>query len=376
YKRNGMYYNIFAAECCSEFIAYSTATSATGPWTYRGTVMSRQGSSFTNHPGIVDFNGGSYFFYHNGALPGGGGFTRSVAVERFTYNSNGTIPTINMTTTGAPQIGTLNPYVRQEAETIAWSSGIETEPASSGSLNVWSIENGDYIKVKGVAFGTGASSFTARVASAAAGGNVELRLDSPTGPLVGRCTVPGTGGWQTWTNTSCSVSGATGTRDLYFRFTGGGGHLFNFDWWQFTGGTGPASYRIANRNSGQVVDVQSPNTADLAVIGQWASNGNAWQQWRFVDAGNGNVTLQSAHSGKCVDILNFSTADGAPVVQYTCHGGANQVFSWRSIGNGYYDLVNLNSNKCLNVVGGSTALGAALEQRTCTSANSMQWSRT
>ncbi|WP_423791065.1 RICIN domain-containing protein [Micromonospora cathayae] len=376
YKRNGLYYNVFAAECCSEFIAYSTAPGPTGPWTYRGTVMPRQGSSFTNHPGIIDFNGGSYFFYHNGALPGGGGFTRSVAVEKFSYNSDGTIPVLNMTTAGVPQVGTLNPYVRQEAETIAWGSGIETEPASGGTLNVGWINNGDYIKVKGVAFGTGATSFTARTASAASGGTIELRLDSATGPLVGSCRVAGTGGWQTWTNTSCTVSGATGTRDLYLRFTGGSGELFNLDWWQFTSGTNPTtSYRITNRNSGQVVDVQSPNLNDLAVLGQWPGNGNAWQQWRFNDAGNGNVTLQSVHSGKCADVVNASTADGAGIVQYSCHGGANQLFTWRSTGDGYYNLVNANSNKCVNVAGGSTAQGAVLEQRTCGSATSMQWSR-
>src|SRR5688572_9743183 len=152
YKRNGLYYMVFAARCCSEFIGYSTSPGPTGPWTYRGTIMPTQGSSFTNHAGVVDFNGGSYFFYHNGALPGGGGFTRSVAVERFTYNADGTFPTINMTTTGATQIGTLDPYVRQEAETAAQSSGIETEPSSEGGMNVGWIDNADWIKIKGVAF--------------------------------------------------------------------------------------------------------------------------------------------------------------------------------------------------------------------------------
>ncbi|WJK42813.1 family 43 glycosylhydrolase [Solwaraspora sp. WMMA2056] len=240
YKRNGIYYNVFAAECCSEFIGYSTAPGPTGPWTYRGTVMPRQGASFTNHPGVVDFAGGSYFFYHNRALPGGGGFTRSVAVEKFSYRADGTIPTMNMTTAGAPQIGTLNPYVRQEAETVAWSAGIETEPSSEGTMNVGWLENGDYIKVKGVAFGTGASTFTARVASGSSGGSIELRLGGPTGTRVGTCAVPGTGGWQTWTTVSCPVTGATGTQDLYLRFTGGSGYLLNADWWQFsTGGTPP-----------------------------------------------------------------------------------------------------------------------------------------
>ncbi len=234
YKRNGLYYNVFAAKCCSEFIAYSTAPGPTGPWTYRGTIMPTQGGSFTNHAGIIDFNGGSYFFYHNGALPGGGGFTRSVAVEKFTYNADGSIPQITMTTAGAPQNGMLDPYVRQEAETIAWSAGVETEPASEGGMNVGFLENGDYIKVKGAAFGTGAGTFTARVASAGAGGRVEVRTGSPTGTTVGTCTVPVTGGWQNWSTVTCPVSGLTGTQDLYLRFAGGSGYLFNVNWWQLT----------------------------------------------------------------------------------------------------------------------------------------------
>jgi arabinoxylan arabinofuranohydrolase len=233
YKRNGLYYNVFAAECCSEFIAYSTAPGPTGPWTYRGAVMPRQGSSFTNHAGVIDFNGGSYFFYHNGALPGGGGFTRSVAVEKFAYRADGTIPTITMTTAGAPQVTALNPYVRQEAETIAWQNGVETEVSGEGGRNVGWIENGDWIKVKGVAFGAGAASFEARVASATSGGRIELRLGGPDGTLVGTCTVPGTGGWQSWSTATCPVNGASGTQDLYLRFAGGSGYLFNLNWWQF-----------------------------------------------------------------------------------------------------------------------------------------------
>ncbi|MDA0633950.1 family 43 glycosylhydrolase [Nonomuraea sp. MCN248] len=246
FKRNGLYYNVFAAECCSEFIAYSTAPSATGPWTYRGTIMPRQGSSFTNHAGIIDFNGGSYFFYHNGALPGGGGYTRSVAVEKFTYNADGTIPTINMTTAGPPQIGTLDPYTRQEAETVAWASGVETEVSGEGGMNVGFVDNGDYLKIKGVAFGDGASSFTARVASATSGGRIELRLGGPTGTLVGTCAVNGTGGWQTWASVTCPVSGATGTRDLYLRFAGGSGYLFNLNWWQFTRSGGGGAELLTN----------------------------------------------------------------------------------------------------------------------------------
>jgi hypothetical protein len=154
--------------------------------------MATEGASFTDHLGIIEYKNQPYFFYHNGALAGGSGYTRSFAVESFNYNSDGTIPPLlRMLYAGPKQIDTLNPYVRVEAETMAWPQGIETE-VISGGLAVSFINNNDYIKVKSVGFGNGASSFTALVASGSSGGKIELRLDSNSGTLVGTCTVSGT----------------------------------------------------------------------------------------------------------------------------------------------------------------------------------------
>ena len=233
YKRNDLYYLIFAAGPISEHISYSTSSSPTGPWTFGGIVMPTQGNSFTNHPGVCDYKGNSYFFYHNGALPGGGGFNRSVCVEQLKFSDDGTIPTLKMTKEGAPQIGHLNPYDTVQAETICWESGVETEKCSEGGMNVCDIENGDYIKIKGVDFGTGAASFEARVASETNGGNIEIYLDSLTGTLAGICTVPGTESSQTWVSKSCTVTGANGVHDIFLKFTGDSGKLFNFNWWKF-----------------------------------------------------------------------------------------------------------------------------------------------
>jgi len=233
YKRNDLYYLIFAAGPISEHISYSTSPSPTGPWTFRNILMPTQGRAFTNHPGVCDYKGNTYFFYHNGALPGGGGFHRSVCVEQFEFNDDGTIPTLNMTKEGAPQIGHLDPYATIQAETICWASGVETQPCSEGGMNVCDIDEGDYIKVKGVDFGEGASFFEARVASATRGGNIEIRLDSPTGTMAGTCAVLGTGDWQTWVTTSCMVKNITEVHDLYLVFTGGSGSLMNVNWWTF-----------------------------------------------------------------------------------------------------------------------------------------------
>jgi hypothetical protein len=74
--------------------------------------------------------------------------------------------------------------------------------------------------------------FTAQVASGAAGGTIELRLNGPEGTLIGSCAVGNTGGWQQWTAVSGPVSGAVGVQDLYLRFVGGDGLLLNLDYWR------------------------------------------------------------------------------------------------------------------------------------------------
>jgi hypothetical protein len=206
------------------------------------------GTTFTNHPGVIDYKGHSYFFYHNSSLPGGGDYKRSVCVEEFTYASDGKIPSIKGTTDGPAPVATLDPFSQVEAETIAFSSGLKTETCTDtgGGMNVKSISNGDYIKVKNVDFKAGVTSFDARVSGAASNAKVELHLDSQTGTLLGTCDVSGASAWTTKT---CTVSGGSGKHDLFLKFTGGSGDLFKFNWWKFTGmsdptgGTGGAAGR-------------------------------------------------------------------------------------------------------------------------------------
>jgi hypothetical protein len=101
-------------------------------------------------------------------------------------------------------------------------------------MNLSSINNGDYIKVRNVDFLDGVTSFEARVSAASDNAKIELRLDSQTGTLLGTCDVAGASSWSTKT---CTVSGGSGTHDLFLKFTGGSGELFKFNWWKFSGPT-------------------------------------------------------------------------------------------------------------------------------------------
>lgn len=235
YKRNGLYYMIYAAEF-PESIHYSTAEKPEGPWQARGVVMPLQGGSNTNHPGMIDYKGNSYFFYHNDALPGGHSYCRSVAVEQFVYNADGTIPQMMMTEGIEKGVGTLNPYKKTEAETIAWSEGLTTVQDDNVGVYVSSIHDSDYIKVRDVDFGQkGAAKFSANVASRYHGGDIEVRIGSKEGELIGTLNVPYTGEWDNWEIHSTNVKPVKGIHDLYFVFSGKKPHeLFNFDYWLFS----------------------------------------------------------------------------------------------------------------------------------------------
>ena len=230
---------LYAAGGVPEHISYSKASSPVGPWSYVGEIMPLcETNSFTNHCGVADYKGHHYFFYHTGKLPKGGGFGRSVAIEDFKYNADGSFPTILPTDEGVSPVGTFNPYRRVEAETMAYSKGVKSEQNDEVGVYLTDIHNGDFIKLREVDFGNRVPrTFTARVASGLRGGRIDIRLDSICGQSLGVLNVPATGGWEKWQTLTLDLKTiASGTRDLYLVFQGRKGpKLFNFDWWEMRG---------------------------------------------------------------------------------------------------------------------------------------------
>lgn len=232
YKRNGKYYLEYAAGGVPEHWAYSTADKINGPWTYQGKMMGTADGSFTIHGGSVEYKGHYYLFYHNGKLPGGGGYKRSTCVEEYTPNEDGTLPFIKATTTGVKPLQTLNPYERQEAETINQCKGVKCMGDHTGCY-VTDISSGDYIKVRNVDFGeAGAQSFTAKV-KADSKCALSIRQESETGTIKGYVTINPTNG--EWQEVMCDLRAPiTGIKNIYFTFSGSGSSLFDFDSWQFS----------------------------------------------------------------------------------------------------------------------------------------------
>ncbi|GAB2794933.1 family 43 glycosylhydrolase [Amycolatopsis magusensis] len=134
-----------------------------------------------------------------------------------------------------------------------------------------------------------------------------------------------------------------------------------------------ASYVLVNRNSGKALDVYDLATNDGARIAQYTRNDGAWQQWQFVDSGNGYYRLKSRHSTKVLQISGGSTADAADVVQWTDSNATSQQFRLADSANGDVRLLNRNSGKALEVYEWSTADGARVVQWPDLDGANQQW---
>ncbi|MDQ5980867.1 MAG: arabinoxylan arabinofuranohydrolase [Verrucomicrobiota bacterium] len=254
HKRNGVYYFSYSTNPANGLrIDYLTSSSPTSGFVYRGIAAGQPPSNNNNnHHAIFSLNGSWYHAYHNRYVATQAGiattYRRNLGLERLEHNGDGTLQPITYATNSLTQLLSVDPFTRNEAEAFNAQSGIATGTCSEGGMAITEVTNGTWIKVAGVDFGsTGAGKFNVRVASATSGGIIELRLDNhSTGPLIGTCSVAGTGGWQTWTTVSCAITVATGVHDLFLKFTGGSSPLMSLNSWQFdpsssSGPTAPSS---------------------------------------------------------------------------------------------------------------------------------------
>ena len=99
HKYNGKYYLTYASQW-PEKIAYAVADRIEGPYKPMGIISEIAGNSNTTHPAIVQFKQQWYFFSHNGGLPDGGSYSRSIIAEPMSYDAEGRINFIPPTAEG------------------------------------------------------------------------------------------------------------------------------------------------------------------------------------------------------------------------------------------------------------------------------------
>ena len=251
YKRNGKYYLAYATTCCPEALGYSMSDSPMGPWEWKNYIMKPTQRDRGNHPGICDYKGHSYVFGQDYDLMHINTFThherRSVSAVELTYNADGTIQEEPYWLDQKPlkQLQWLNPYQRVEAETMAWGNGLKSAkmgipntgviadmPFSTGKRNmyIFDINDGEFIKLRGVDFKEGAKRFN--ITAAATGHcDITLHIDSENGPVIGKVKITETGDVENYRIFNTKLTKVKGVHDLYICFSNAAGDV-RLDWWE------------------------------------------------------------------------------------------------------------------------------------------------
>jgi hypothetical protein len=235
-KRKGIYYLVYThmgrggRPTC---IGYSIAKSPFGPFTYRGVIIDNNycdPGNWNNHGSIVEFKGRWYVFYHRSTQ---GSFTmRKACVEPITFNQDGSINEVEMTSQGAE--GPLNPCEKMQAERACLLHGnVRIQSVTRDNDLLAGIKSGDRAAYKYFDFGQGVDRLTLCIAPGAKKGKISVATDSPWGAVIGSITVPANGDGKTWKNLSCDVQGAKGVHAVWLNFEGEGEELFKVDWFQF-----------------------------------------------------------------------------------------------------------------------------------------------
>jgi predicted GH43/DUF377 family glycosyl hydrolase len=221
-KRGDTYYYIYASTIRKKrptCLAYATSKSPLGPFTYGGVIIDNTGCDpqvWNNHGRIFEFKGRWYVFHHRSTH--GTKYLRQVCVEPITFNPDGSIPEVKMSSNGA---GPLLPVTKQILATRACQlSGKaflaleEPDP----ELILTNIHDGDAAYFRRLDFSATAPTVALKIRGGHEGDRVELHEGDPSGPLLGTVTLDAPKTPEQWRVCSARVAVPPRVKDLCFVF--------------------------------------------------------------------------------------------------------------------------------------------------------------
>ena len=190
-KINDTYYMIYSPRKGSR-LAYATAKSPTGPFTYRGVIIDN-GIDYpagNNHGSICKIKGQWYIFYHR--MTNQTIMSRRGCVEKIKILSDGTIPEVEMTSLGFEE--SLSPYEEVAAEiACVLKGGCYVTQKNPFVRPIVNITAGCVIGFKYFEFGEDNNSSTmcllVKIEGNGSRGKMHIRLDAEDGEEIGVCEI-------------------------------------------------------------------------------------------------------------------------------------------------------------------------------------------
>lgn len=197
-----------------------------------------------------------------------------------------------------------------QAETNILSGAFTTEshPADADKIRVISgqvqfVQNETWVAYPGFDFGSGVTYLWIEATSGSSGGTIELRVGAEDGDIIGTVPITNTGGWGVFKPFGATLpQTVSGVQDLYLRFVGGGGFLFDLRSFRFQriaaglkkkGSNLHAAAFDLESNPGSDPITPNGNGIESITAGSWI----AFEGYDFGDGAN-TLTIEGATPGK------------------------------------------------------------------------------
>ena len=132
-------------------------------------------------------------------------------------------------------------------------------------------------------------------------------------------------------------------------------------------------FRIVNKNSNKLLDVEGFRTSNGAKVVQWAGAGGLNQLWQVSDLKNGYRRLRPAHADLSLDVPKSTTEAGAQIQLWTPNDTSAQRWRLETAGDGYFKIRSECSGLLLAIREASQENAASLTQVAETTAATALW---
>ncbi|MCF8226493.1 MAG: family 43 glycosylhydrolase [Bacteroidales bacterium] len=223
-KRDGLYYLVYAdmsrgnTPTC---IGYATSDKPMGPYEYGGVIIDNDHSDpqcWNNHGSIAAYKGQWYVFYHRSTH--GTRMMRKACIEPITFNADGSIPEVEMTSQGAGR--PLDAYSEIDAARACWMFGnVRIEAIGEHNEALVKAKHNDRSVIKYVDFGEkGAKEAEILLQPGTEAGSVHLKLDHPWKESIAVFNTAEAEEDADWIRLTGNVKNATGIHALWIIFYG------------------------------------------------------------------------------------------------------------------------------------------------------------
>lgn len=201
FERNGIYYLTFPhVEHKIERLEYAISDNPMGPFKMAGVIMDESPlNCWTNHHSLIEFKNQWYLFYHQNEYSPQFDKNRSICIDSLFFNADGTIQKVLPTSRG---VGITPATAQIQIDRFSQKSDDSVSITfldSTDHFKGWKTvleKSGSWIKYNAVGFEKKIVNRVDICALSPEGGTVQIRLDSPEGPVISEVKVPGGTGWK------------------------------------------------------------------------------------------------------------------------------------------------------------------------------------